>query len=86
MLEPSDSAECADCIKTAFEISETFDTPVLVRLTTRIAHARSPVEIGTRRKVPKKEYRKDIMKYVMMPGMAKKRHVALAERMHAIEA
>lgn len=80
MLEPADSQECLDFTKLAFRLSEELDTPVMVRLTTRIAHARSPVLAGERREVPVKPYQKDVMKYVMMPGMARKRHVAVEKR------
>ncbi len=86
MLEPSDSQECYDFMRYAFQISETFDTPVLVRSTTRISHARSLVTFREKQNIPQKEYKKDIMKYVMMPGMAKKRHVVVAERMKALQA
>lgn len=85
MLEPSDSEECKEYTKRAFEISEKFDTPVIVRLTTRIAHARSLTEVGERAEVPQKPYQKDVMKYVMMPGMAKKRHFVVADRMDALK-
>ena len=85
MLEPSDSQECLDFTKAAFEISEAFDTPVILRVTTRIAHQRSLVELGDRENVAKKEYTKDIMKYVMMPGMAIKRHVIVDKRMKDLE-
>lgn len=80
MLEPSDSKECLEFTKKAFELSEKYDTPVLLRLTTRVSHSRSPVETGDRTAVPKKPYRKDIQKYVMMPGMAKKRQAVVKER------
>ena len=59
MLEPSDSSECKEFIGRAFAISEVYDTPVMLRLVTRIAHARSLVEIGERREVPLKDYEKD---------------------------
>lgn len=81
VIEPSDSQECYEYIQKAFEISEMFDTPVIFRLTTRVAHQRSLVEIGERQRPERKPYRKDIMKYVMMPGMAKKRHLVVDERM-----
>lgn len=74
MLEPSNSQECKDFIKSAFELSERFDTPVGVRLTTRVAHSRAPVEITEPMNIEIKPYVKDIGKYVMMPGMAMKRH------------
>jgi indolepyruvate ferredoxin oxidoreductase alpha subunit len=80
MLEPSDSAECREYAKKAFELSEKYDTPVILRLTTRVSHSRSPVEAGERTPVPKKTYKKDIQKYVMMPGMAKKRQAVVKER------
>ncbi len=81
MLEPSDAAECKEYAKKAFELSEVFDTPVLLRLVTRIAHARSLVEEEPReeKELPS-EYKKDIAKTVMMPAMAKKRHVYVEER------
>ncbi len=81
MLEPSDSQECKDFVKQAFEISEKFDTPVIVRLSTRISHSQSVVEISDREDVGLKEYKKDPQKYVMMPAMARKRHVVVEKRM-----
>ncbi len=80
MLEPADSTECKEYAKLAYEISETFDTPVLLRLTTRIAHSQSIVEEVDRAEVPLKEYTRDAMKYVMMPGMAKKRRLVIEDR------
>lgn len=80
MLEPGDSEECRDFTKLAFQMSEDLDTPVFVRLTTRVAHARSLVKTGNRDEVGVKPYQKDAMKYVMMPGMAKKRHLIVEER------
>lgn len=76
MLEPADSQECKDYVKKAFEISERFDTPVLVRLSTRVAHSRSVVEPGERLSPVLKEYKKDPAKYIMMPANAVKRHAA----------
>jgi len=80
MLEPSDSGECKDYVKKAYDISEEYDTPVLIRLTTRIAHSQSLVEELDRREAGLKEYTKDAGKYVMMPAMAKKRHVVVEDR------
>ena len=80
MLEPADSQECLDYMKYAYELSEKYDTPVFLRLTTRLAHSRSPVEVGAREEVALKPYEKDTMKYVMMPGMARKRHVYVEQR------
>ncbi len=86
MLEPSDSQECKDFTKLAFQISETYDTPVIVRLTTRIAHARSLVLEQPREEAELKPYEKDPSKYVMMPGMAKKRHLLVEKRETALAA
>ena len=80
MLEPSDSAEALEFTKLAYEISELFDTPVIIKMCTRVAHSQSVVEIGER-VVPEKSYEKDIAKYVMMPGNAKKRHPIVEARM-----
>jgi len=81
MLEVSDSAECLDFTKKAFDLSEEFDTPVLLRLTTRISHSRSPVVLSERLNFEKKPYRKDVMKNVMMPAMARGAHVKVEERL-----
>ncbi|WP_195283085.1 indolepyruvate ferredoxin oxidoreductase subunit alpha [Harryflintia acetispora] len=86
MLEPSDSAECLQFTKDAFELSERFDLPVLLRLSTRISHSQSIVDTGERQDVPLREYKKNPQKYVMMPGNAKGRHVAVEERQRAIKA
>ena len=80
MLEPSDSAECLEFTKLAFELSEKFDTPVILRLTTRVSHSRSLAEVSERKETALKDYVKDPQKYVMMPAMAKKRHVVVEER------
>ncbi|MGN0562703.1 MAG: indolepyruvate ferredoxin oxidoreductase subunit alpha [Candidatus Fimenecus sp.] len=80
MLEPSDSEECLQYAKLAFELSEQFDTPVILRLTTRVAHSRSLVHVSERDEKALKEYKKDPMKYVMMPGMAIKKHVVVEQR------
>ncbi len=84
MLEPSDSQECKDFTKLAFSLSEKYDTPVFVRLTTRIAHARSAVSLEDRAEAEVKPYQRDFMKYVMMPGMARKRHVVVEQRMNTL--
>ncbi len=72
MLEPSDSREALELMKLAYDISERFDTPVLVRSTTRVSHSRGVVETGERMERDILPYEKNIGKYVMMPGMAKK--------------
>ncbi len=84
MLEPANSAECIEMIQTAFELSEEYDTPVLIRLTTRVAHARSLVEVKDRVEAEKKEYVKDPAKHVMMPGNAKRRHVVVEDRLASL--
>ena len=84
MLEPSDSQEAKAFVKLAFEISETYDTPVFVRLTTRISHSQSVVELQERQERLLKPYTKDVKKYVMMPGMARLRHLVVQERMETI--
>lgn len=80
MLEPSDSSECKDFVKLAFEISENFDTPVIVRMSTRVAHSQSIVCTRGRQELELKEYIKTPQKYVMMPAYAKGRHVFVEER------
>ncbi len=80
MLEPSDSAEALEFTKLAYELSEEYDTPVMLKMCTRIAHSQSVVEPGERVVPAAKPYVKDINKYVMMPAMAKRRHHVVEER------
>jgi indolepyruvate ferredoxin oxidoreductase alpha subunit len=80
MLEPADSSECLEFTKYAFEMSEKFDTPVLVRMCTRVGHSQSVVEISGRVEPPVKEYVKNAPKYVMMPGYARPRHPIVEQR------
>ena len=80
MLEPSDSSECKEFTKTAYELSEKFDTPVILRLSTRVSHSQGLVEENERVEHDIGEYEKNIAKYVMMPGNAVKRHVVVEER------
>ncbi len=84
MLEPSDSAECKEFTKAAFSLSEEFDLPVLVRLSTRVSHSQGLVEICDREEVALKPYEKNIGKYVMMPANAKLRHVTVEKRQAAL--
>ena len=84
MLEPADSAECLEFAKMAYEISEKFDTVVLLRMCTRIAHSQSLVETSERVVPETVEYVKNAAKYVMMPGNAKRRHPIVEERTAAI--
>jgi indolepyruvate ferredoxin oxidoreductase alpha subunit len=85
MLEPSDSQEAKDFTVLPYELSEKFDVPVMIRLHTRVSHSRSLVEICDRKEAPLKEYTKDCGKYVMMPGMARMRHVVVEERQKALQ-
>ena len=80
MLEPSDSAESLEFVKRAYELSEEYDTPVIVKMCTRVAHSQSVVETGERVLPARKDYAKNIAKYVMMPGNAIKRHPIVEER------
>lgn len=80
MLEPSDSDECLQYAKLAFTLSEKFDTPVILRLTTRVAHSRSLTALSEHVDNGLSEYKKDPMKYVMMPGMAIKKHIVVEQR------
>ena len=80
MLEPSDSAESIAFVKEAFEISEKFDTPIFIKMCTRVAHSQSVIEEGDRLEIAQKEYVKNGEKYIMMPGNAKKRHPIVEQR------
>ena len=80
MLEPSDSSECKEFTKRAFELSEEFDVPVFIRLSTRVSHSQSLVELEDREEVELKPYEKNIAKNVMMPANAVKRHVLVEKR------
>jgi indolepyruvate ferredoxin oxidoreductase, alpha subunit len=86
MLEPSDSAEALSFAKLAYEISEKFDTPVLLKMCTRISHSQSVVETGERAEYPVKKYEKNIAKYVMAPANAVRRHPVVEERLKNIAA
>lgn len=81
VVEPSDSSEAKEFMKYAYELSETYDTPVILRSTTRLSHSQGLVELGER-KVPEDiPYERNIGKFVMMPGNAIKRHLAVEARM-----
>ena len=84
MLEPSDSAEGIAFAKLAYEISERFDTPVLLKMCTRVAHSQSIVKLSDRMESAQKPYEKNPPKYIMMPGFAKKRHPIVEARLRAI--
>ncbi len=80
MLEPSDSREAYEFAKKAFELSEEFDTPVIIKMCTRVAHSQSIVDTGERTEQKPVPYEKNIAKYVMMPGNAIRRHPIVEER------
>ncbi len=84
MLEPSDSQESYDFVGEALEISEKFDTPVLLRMTTRISHSMTPVDIRPWQEVPVTGFKVDIDKYVMMPIFARPRHQAVLKRLEEL--
>ncbi len=81
VLEPSDSAEAKEFTKRAFELSERYDTPMMMRSTTRLSHSQGIVELEERTEREVLPYERNIAKYVMMPGNAIKRHVFVEERM-----
>lgn len=80
VLEPSDSQEAKEFMKFAFALSEKFDTPVMVRTTTRLSHSQSMVTLNERKEVEDKPYERNVSKNVMMPGMAKARHLVVEQR------
>lgn len=86
MLEPADSGECKEFVKRAYAISEEFDTPVLLRLSTRVAHSQSAVELLPREEVPVRDYQKNVAKNVMVPANARPKHVIVEQRTQALEA
>ena len=81
MIEPSDSEEARKFAKWAFEISEQFDTPVLFKMCTRVAHSQGIVETEYRTEVPLKKYERNIQKYVMAPANAIRRHPEVEQRL-----
>ncbi|SET59609.1 indolepyruvate ferredoxin oxidoreductase subunit alpha [[Clostridium] polysaccharolyticum] len=84
VIEPSDSQEAKDFMKFAFEMSEKYDTPVILRTTTRLSHSQGTVTLEDRVEPEDKVYERNIQKNVMMPGMAKLRHIAVEERTKAM--
>ena len=84
MLEPSDSSEALEFAKLAYELSERFDTPVLLKMCTRVAHSQSVVQPRPRVEAPERPYEKNPQKYIMMPGYAKKRHPIVEQRLKAL--
>lgn len=84
VLEPSDSREAKDFMKFAFELSEKYDTPVILRTTTRLSHSQGLVELCEREEIEDKPYERNIQKYVMMPANAQKRHIIVEKRNNAL--
>jgi indolepyruvate ferredoxin oxidoreductase alpha subunit len=85
LLEPADSQEAKDMVGVALDISEEYDTPVMLRTTTRISHSKSLVEYGERQEHELKEYKKDPVKNVMMPAFAKPKHVLVEKRIESLK-
>ncbi len=85
VIEPADSQEALDYTRMAFDISEQFDTPVMLRLTMRLSHSQTMVETGERQEIELKPYKKNAPKYVMLPGFARGRHVEVEKRMRQLE-
>lgn len=85
VLEPSDSQEAKDYVKYAYELSEKYDTPVIVRSTTRLSHSQGLVEVLDREEPPCVPYERNVGKFVMMPGNAKQRHLFVEERMNKMK-
>lgn len=81
MLEPSDSQECIDMVKAAYELGEKFDTPFIIRMTTRVCHSKSIVELKERTEAAPKTWEKNPAKYVCLPAIARKLRVNLQERL-----
>ena len=86
MLDPADSQEAYDYVRAGFEISERFDTPVMLRTTTRISHAKGVVEQKGKVEAKVGELAKDVPKYVMLPNFGKIKHVAVEERLLKLQA
>ena len=85
LLSPSSSQEAKDMLITAYELSEQFDTPVMLHMTTRISHSKGVVELREEGKGPNKKFVKDPAKYVMIPSNARRRHVIVTERLEKLE-
>ncbi len=81
LIEPSDGQECLDFLGVALDLSEEYGIPVLFRMSTRICHSMTPVEIGSRREVEVKDYEKDIGRRLLIPAHARRRHARLEEKL-----
>lgn len=85
MFEPSNSQECLDMMREAYEVSEKFDTPVMMRVTTRVSHSKSTVETGARIEVEDKHYVKSPAKYLMVPALSQRRRELLEDRLQELK-
>lgn len=85
VLEPSSPAEAKTFVGEAFKISEKFDTPVIIRMTTRISHTKEDVKLGKRISIKPAKLEPDIRKYVMVPGNARLRHVFVEKRLEKLQ-
>ena len=85
LLEPSSPSETREFVKTAFQLSEDYDTPVMLRLTTRVSHTKEDVAVGERMTQPRQEFQTDAAKYVMVPRNAYARHIALEARLEKLK-
>jgi len=86
LLEPSSPSEAKEFVQKAFILSEQFDIPVMVRMTTRISHTKENVTIGSRQEVSAKPFEVNPSKYVMVPRFALQRHIDLEKRLVQLKA
>jgi indolepyruvate ferredoxin oxidoreductase alpha subunit len=86
VLEPSTPSEAKLYVAEAFAISEKFDTPVIVRMTTRISHSKEDVKLGERVECPTKPLVQNMQKYVMVPRLARMRHEFIEKRLEKLQA
>lgn len=84
MMEPSDSQECLDMVKAAYALGEEYDTPFIIRMTTRVCHSKSIVELHDRQEAPLKEWKKNPAKYVCLPAIARNLRIKLEERLEKL--
>ncbi len=84
LLEPSDSQEAKDLVVAGLDISERFDSPVMLRVTTRISHSKGLVTLGDRQEVPVRKYEKNVQKFVVMPANARRLRLALEDRLRRL--
>lgn len=84
LIEPSNSQECIDYMREAYDISESFDTVVLFRTTTRVCHSKTVVELNEKIEKAIKPYEKNIKKYIMTPGNSRAKHYEVEERLEAL--